>query len=266
MKKALCVISGGMDSTLCAYIAKDMGYEIVGLHFDYNQRTMTKERECFEATCKTLGIKESLVLDASFIATIGANALTDTNIAVPKDAISIDDNSGSQNNSANLDENLGAKFDDKFAENSKNSIPNNTSSVFATKPQKLPVTYVPFRNGIFLAIAAATAEARGCEAIFIGVVQEDSSGYPDCCENFIKSIEKAINLGTGASFNPKIITPLVHLSKTQIVQKGLELGMKFEETWSCYEREDKACGHCDSCLLRLRGFKGAGEKDRIEYA
>ncbi|MCI6988861.1 MAG: 7-cyano-7-deazaguanine synthase QueC [Campylobacter sp.] len=260
MKKALCVISGGMDSTLCAYIAKDMGYEIVGLHFDYNQRTMTKERECFEATCKTLNIKESLVLDASFIATIGANALTDKNIAVPKDEIDLDDfDSGeiSKNSHAKLDENLGTKFDDK------NSNVTSISGKYSTT--KLPVTYVPFRNGIFLSIAAAVAEARGCEAIFIGVVQEDSSGYPDCSENFIKSIEKAINLGTGASFNPKIITPLVHLSKTEIVQKGLELGMKFEETWSCYEREDKACGHCDSCLLRLRGFKGAGVGDRIEY-
>ncbi|MBQ7270752.1 MAG: 7-cyano-7-deazaguanine synthase, partial [Campylobacter sp.] len=111
----------------------------------------------------------------------------------------------------------------------------------------------------------ALAEVWGCEAIFIGVVEEDSSGYPDCSENFITSMQKALNLGTKSDFSVEIKTPLVHLSKMQIVQKATQMGVKLEHTWSCYENEDKACGRCDSCRLRLRGFEMAGLKDKIPY-
>ncbi|MBP5778513.1 MAG: 7-cyano-7-deazaguanine synthase, partial [Campylobacter sp.] len=130
---------------------------------------------------------------------------------------------------------------------------------------EIPNTYVPFRNGIFLSIATALAEVWGCEALFIGVVEEDSSGYPDCCENFITSMQKALNLGTKSDFSVEIKTPLVHLSKMQIVQKATQMGVKLEHTWSCYENEDRACGRCDSCRLRLRGFEMAGLKDKIPY-
>lgn len=128
---------------------------------------------------------------------------------------------------------------------------------------EIPNSYVPFRNGIFLSIAAAMAQKEGAEAIFIGVVEEDSSGYPDCSEDFIKAINSAINLGTGE--NIKIVAPLTHLSKAQIVQKALEVGVDLSHTWSCYENEDEACGVCDSCRLRLNGFKKAGLKDPIPY-
>ncbi|MBF0984444.1 MAG: 7-cyano-7-deazaguanine synthase, partial [Campylobacter sp.] len=130
----------------------------------------------------------------------------------------------------------------------------------------LPSTYVPFRNGVFLSIAAALAEKERCDAIFIGVVQEDSSGYPDCGAEFIGAFERALDLGTSRDFHPRIKTPLVHLSKAQIVSLALEIGVPLELTWSCYEREDAACGLCDSCLLRLKGFAGAGAKDKIPYA
>uniref|UniRef100_UPI002608A0B6 7-cyano-7-deazaguanine synthase n=1 Tax=uncultured Campylobacter sp. TaxID=218934 RepID=UPI002608A0B6 len=130
----------------------------------------------------------------------------------------------------------------------------------------LPSTYVPFRNGVFLSIAAALAEKERCDAIFIGVVQEDSSGYPDCSAEFIGAFERALDLGTSRDFHPRIKTPLVHLSKAQIVSLALEIGVPLELTWSCYEREDAACGLCDSCLLRLKGFTGAGAKDKIPYA
>lgn len=218
MKKALCVISGGMDSTLCAYIAHKQGYEIIALHFDYNQRTMRKERECFNKICDNLAVKTREILDVSFISQIGANALTDINLEIPKTGIS----------------------------------------------ENLPITYVPFRNGIFLSIAAALAQKENCDAIFIGVVQEDSSGYPDCSEKFIKSMERSINLGRGTK-NTKIITPLVHLSKAQIVKKAMDLDVPLELTWSCYENENEACGKCDSCRLRLKGFEKAGFKDKICY-
>ncbi|MFG5124095.1 7-cyano-7-deazaguanine synthase QueC [Campylobacter lari] len=220
MKKALCIISGGMDSTLCAYLAKKEGYELVGLHFDYNQRTMHKERECFEKISEKLQIQKKYILDVSFIADIGGNSLTDLNLNIPKNELH------------------------------KNELPN---------------TYVPFRNGIFLSIAGAIAEKENCESIFIGVVQDDSSGYPDCSKNFIKYANEFINSGTSKNFKTNIKTPLICLNKSQIVTLALKENVCLEHTWSCYEREDKACGKCDSCLLRLRGFEQANVKDKIEY-
>ncbi|EAK9864041.1 7-cyano-7-deazaguanine synthase QueC [Campylobacter fetus] len=218
LKKAVCVISGGMDSALAAYKAKNSGYEIVALHFDYNQRTMNKERECFNLICDDLDVEKRFILDVGFIAQIGGNALTDKTLNIPKDGIS----------------------------------------------ENIPITYVPFRNGIFLSIAAALAQKEGCEAIYIGVVEEDSSGYPDCTEQFINSINKAINLGT-ADNNIVIKTPLVHLSKGDIVKEASSLKVPLELTWSCYENSEFACGACDSCRLRLKGFKEAKLSDKIPY-
>ena len=130
----------------------------------------------------------------------------------------------------------------------------------------VPVTYVPFRNGIFLSIAAAIGEKHQAEALYIGVVEEDSSGYPDCRESYIGAMEKAINLGTRDETKLKIKMPLVALKKSDIVQKSLELSVPLEHTWSCYQSEEEACGICDSCRLRLRGFEQAGVKDPIPYA
>jgi len=129
----------------------------------------------------------------------------------------------------------------------------------------IPITYVPFRNGIFLSIAAAVAEKEGAEAIFIGVVEEDSSGYPDCREDFIKKMQQTINSGTKPETKIEIKTPLIHLKKEDIVKKAIEVGVPLELTWSCYKEEDEACGVCDSCRLRLKGFKKAGIEDKIPY-
>jgi 7-cyano-7-deazaguanine synthase len=129
----------------------------------------------------------------------------------------------------------------------------------------VPVTYVPFRNGIFLSIAASVAEKHGAQALFIGVVEEDSSGYPDCRESYIRQMQKAINLGTRDETRIEIRMPLVSLKKSQIVQKALEMGVPLQDTWSCYKDEDAACGVCDSCRLRLKGFEEAGVKDPILY-
>ena len=376
--KALCVISGGMDSATCAYIAKREGYEIVALHFDYNQCTMDKERECFGKICDDLGVAKRFVLDARFIAQIGGSALTDDTLPIRKGAAEL----GAAANSASaefgelnfIETNSAAELDgqNSIAANSINAEiggQNFTALNFSTssadvplavdsarsgcaqsgeiltqggeaslgdneispqgskirtqggkilarddkissqgseispqsgaEPQQgdkisskhaggkispqnqsdkisppsgerafsdLPSTYVPFRNGVFLSIAAALAEKERCDAIFIGVVQEDSSGYPDCGAEFIGAFERALDLGTSRDFHPRIKTPLVHLSKAQIVSLALEIGVPLELTWSCYEREDAACGLCDSCLLRLKGFAGAGAKDKIPYA
>jgi 7-cyano-7-deazaguanine synthase len=218
-KKSICIMSGGMDSTLSAYMMKNLGYEIIAVHFNYDQRTQQKELECFENICNDLNVKEKYVLDLDFFKQLGASALTDKSIDVPTGGLE----------------------------------------------DGIPVTYVPFRNGIFLSMAAAIAEKEGGEVISIGVVEEDSSGYPDCRESYIKSMQESINLGTKDSTNIKIDMPLVNLKKSQIVQKALELNVPLKFTWSCYKNEDKACGVCDSCRLRLNGFKQAGVTDPIEY-
>lgn len=376
--RALCVISGGMDSATCAYIARREGYEIVALHFDYDQRTMDKERECFGKICDDLGVAKRFVLDARFIAQIGGSALTDGTLPIRKGAAELGGAANSKNaelgelnfietnsaakldgqnsiatNSINAeiggqnfaasnfmtssaDASLGADSarssrtqsgeiltqeseislggdeplpqgdkilarDDKISSQGSKILvqEGEISSQSGAQPQQgdkisskradgkispqsqsdkispqggesvfsdLPSTYVPFRNGVFLSIAAALAEKERCDAIFIGVVQEDSSGYPDCGAEFIGAFERALDLGTSRDFHPRIKTPLVHLSKAQIVSLALEIGVPLELTWSCYERKDAACGLCDSCLLRLKGFAGAGAKDKIPYA
>ncbi|MDD3769491.1 MAG: 7-cyano-7-deazaguanine synthase QueC [Sulfuricurvum sp.] len=218
-KKALCIMSGGMDSTLAAYMMRDEGYEVVALHFNYGQRTVRKELEAFRAICRDLGVEHTYEIDLDFFTAIGASALTDHTIEVPTGGLE----------------------------------------------PGVPVTYVPFRNGIFLSIATAVAEKEGCEAISIGVVEEDSSGYPDCTGDFIGAFENAANLGTKESTRISIKMPLVRLKKSQIVAEAIARNVPLNLTWSCYKDEDEACGVCDSCRLRLRGFDAAGVTDPIPY-
>jgi len=218
-KKAVCILSGGMDSTLSSYIAKNDGYEIIAVHFNYGQRTEHKELECFRNICIELDVKEKYEINIPFFTQIGASALTDTTIDVPIGGIEAG----------------------------------------------VPITYVPFRNGIFLSIATAIAEKHNAKALFIGVVQEDSSGYPDCTDDFIFKMENAMNQGTKKETKLKIITPLVHMTKGEIVKVAIQLNVPLEYTWSCYKNEKEACGLCDSCRLRLKGFSEAGIKDKISY-
>jgi 7-cyano-7-deazaguanine synthase len=131
--------------------------------------------------------------------------------------------------------------------------------------KEIPTSYVPFRNANMLAIATSWAEVLGAKKIYIGAVAEDSSGYPDCRPEFYAAFEKTIEAGTKPETNIKIETPIIHLSKAEIVRKGLELGAPLELSWSCYRNEDSACGACDSCALRLRGFERAGARDPIAY-
>jgi len=130
--------------------------------------------------------------------------------------------------------------------------------------QKVPVTYVPFRNAHFLAMAVSWAEVIGASKIYIGAVEEDSSGYPDCREEFYTAFQSAIDKGTKEGCI-KIVTPLIHKTKAEIVKIGNHLGVPFQLTWSCYKEEDEACGVCDSCRLRLKGFEEAGLKDPLPY-
>lgn len=218
--KAVCIISGGMDSALSAKMAQKSGFEVIGVHFNYLQRTQTRELQAFRDITTALGIENIYEIDLPFFKTIGASALTDSSIAVPTGGIE----------------------------------------------PGVPVTYVPFRNGIFLSIAASIAEKEGARAIYIGVVEEDSSGYPDCRASYIEDMQRAINSGTKVETNITIEMPLVTLSKMEIVKEALELEVPLELTWSCYQNEEKACGVCDSCRLRLRGFEMCGQTDLIPYA
>jgi 7-cyano-7-deazaguanine synthase len=129
----------------------------------------------------------------------------------------------------------------------------------------VPVTYVPFRNAHFLAVAVSWAEVLGAEKVYIGAVEPDSSGYPDCRPAYYKAFNEVVKAGTKEGLI-EVVTPLIAMRKTDIVRLGLELGAPFDLTWSCYSREDRACGACDSCVLRLRAFEAAGMQDPILYA
>ena len=134
-----------------------------------------------------------------------------------------------------------------------------------TVGQTIPVTYVPFRNAHFLAVAVSWAEVLGGEKVYIGAVEPDSSGYPDCRPAYYKAFNEVVKMGTKEG-NIEVVTPLIAMRKIEIVRLGLELGAPFDLTWSCYSRQDEACGVCDSCVLRMRAFEAAGMQDPIAYA
>jgi 7-cyano-7-deazaguanine synthase len=129
----------------------------------------------------------------------------------------------------------------------------------------IPVTYVPFRNAHFLSVAVSWAEARGAQAVYIGAVAEDSSGYPDCRPEYYRAFQQLVRTGTRPETMIEIVTPVITLKKSEIIHRGVELGAPLHLTWSCYQSEDAACGTCDSCLLRLRAFAEAGVADPIPY-
>jgi 7-cyano-7-deazaguanine synthase len=129
----------------------------------------------------------------------------------------------------------------------------------------VPTSYVPFRNAHILAAAVSWGEVLGAEALYVGAVWEDSSGYPDCRPEFYRAFEEAVGLGTRPETSLRIVTPLIELTKAEIVRRALELGVPLEKTWSCYQAEDRACGVCESCRLRLRGFREAGAIDPLPY-
>src|SRR3954467_1396920 len=221
--RAVVLVSGGMDSCVCAAIAA-RDYDAAALHVSYGQRTEAREARAFKAICDRLGIARRLVIRDDSFAQIGGSALTDTNIAVPE---------------VEAQSSIGVSG-------------------------KVPVTYVPFRNAHFLAAAVSWAEVLDAEKIMIGAVEQDSSGYPDCRPEFYQAYNEAIRTGTKAG-RIEVITPLIGLRKAEIVTLGLELGAPLDLTWSCYSREDRACGVCESCVLRLRAFAAAGAKDAIPY-
>jgi 7-cyano-7-deazaguanine synthase len=226
--RAVVCLSGGMDSTVCATLAA-RDYDSFGLHFSYGQRTQARELQAARDVAKAVGLQELMELETDLFRRIGGSALTDTRIAVP-DARA---------------ENLGG-----------------TSTRLNNE---IPVTYVPFRNAHFLSAAVSWAEVLGANTVFIGAVEQDSSGYPDCRPAYYEAFNELIRMGTKEG-EIQVVTPLIKLRKHEIVKLGVELGAPLHVSWSCYSGETEACGVCESCDLRLRAFSAAGVADPIHYA
>jgi len=225
-KKAVVLSSGGVDSTTLMAIAKEEGYEIYSLSFNYGQRHSC-ELDAAKRVARVLGAQEHRIIDID-LGKIGGSALTDK-IDVPK-----------------------ARSESEMK-------------------KEIPVTYVPARNTIFLSYALAWAEVLGASDIFMGVNAIDYSGYPDCRPEYIKAFENMANLAIKAAVEGKmkihIRTPLIQMTKAEIIRRGVELGVDYRLTHSCYDPspDGKACGQCDSCLIRKKGFREAGVTDPAEY-
>lgn len=221
VKKAVVLVSGGLDSTTVLAIARSQGYECYSISFDYGQRHRS-ELVAAERTARALGSADYKVVSLD-LRTIGGSALTDESIDVPEEETS-----------------------------------------------GIPITYVPARNTIFLSIALGWAEVLGSDDIFIGVNAVDFSGYPDCRPDYIAAYETMANLATRAGAEGQrlhIRTPLIDLSKADIIRTGMALGVDYSLTVSCYQAnlEGEACGKCDSCRLRKQGFIQAGVADPTRY-
>ena len=216
--RAVVLLSGGMDSCVCAALAA-RDHETAAVHISYGQRTENRERQSFLAICDRLNIQNKLLVRNDALRAIGGSALTDENIAVPIGSIA---------------------------------------------EHEIPATYVPFRNAHFLSVAVSWAEVLGATEIYIGAVEPDSSGYPDCRPVYYEAFNRVVRAGTKEG-NIEILTPLIAMRKAEIVRLGLELNAPLDLTWSCYSHEDRACGQCDSCILRLRAFAAAGVADPIPY-
>jgi 7-cyano-7-deazaguanine synthase len=225
--RAVVCLSGGMDSTVCAALAA-RDYESYGLHFSYGQRTEARELAAARAVASAVGLRELLELKTELFRKIGGSALTDTSIAVPEAAAEA---------AADTSQRTG---------------------------QNVPVTYVPFRNAHFLSAAVSWAEVLGANTVFIGAVEQDSSGYPDCRPAYYDAFNQLIRTGTRDG-QITVVTPLIRLRKSEIVRIGVELGAPLHVSWSCYSGETEACGVCESCALRLRAFAEAGAVDAIPY-
>ena len=221
-KKAVVLVSGGLDSATVLADAADQAYTCYALSFDYGQRHLS-ELNAAKRLARYYSVKEHRVIDLGALGDIGGSALTDSAIPVPE-------NGG----------------------------------------EAIPVTYVPARNTVFLAYALAWAEVIGSADVFIGVNAVDYSGYPDCRPEFIEAFSRLANLATKASIEGELFrlhTPLINMTKAEIILRGMELGVDYGQTVSCYQADANgfACGHCDSCRLRAEGFAAAGVPDPTHY-
>src|SRR6266403_3527043 len=216
-----------MDSCVCTAVARERhgASNIALLHAGYGQRTQERERRAFDEIANFYGVRERLAVQLDHFRAIGGSALTDKSISIPENELGAPGPHGSA----------------------------------------IPVTYVPFRNAHFLAVAVSWAEVIGAGAIFIGAVAEESSGYPDCRPAYYRVFQQLVREGTRPETQIEIVTPVIGMRKWEIIQRGIDLDAPLDRTWSCYQFEDEACGSCDSCRLRLKAFVEAGVTDPIAY-
>ena len=218
--KAVCLLSGGMDSATLAYLAREQGFRVYCLHFNYGQRTERKERASAGKIAELIGAEEFIEIDLSYLTRFGGSSLTDHTLTV-----------------------------DTFQEDRKD----------------VPNTYVPFRNANLLSIATSYAEARGAEAVFIGVQSQDYSGYPDCRPQFIDAFQRLVDVGTRDETCIRIMAPFLTMTKKDILTIGSRLKVPYEHTWSCYQNEERACGVCGACHFRRAAFELTGLRDPLPY-
>ncbi|NDQ58717.1 MAG: 7-cyano-7-deazaguanine synthase QueC [Acidipila sp.] len=232
--KAVVLLSGGMDSCVTAAIAAQT-HSLALVHASYGQRTAARERRAFDEIANFYGVsdRDRLVARLDYFAQIGGSALTDSSIAVPQRAAG--------------------------------AARGTVRGTAANGGGEIPVTYVPFRNAHFLSVAVSWAEAIGAGSVWIGAVAEDSSGYPDCRPDYYRAFQELVRVGTRPETRIEIITPVIHLRKSAIICRGIDIGAPLHLTWSCYQNDDQACGSCDSCLLRLSAYTEAGVADPIRY-
>jgi 7-cyano-7-deazaguanine synthase len=237
-KRAVVLASGGMDSATAAYEAIERGFDLYLLHTSYGQETEDREFECARRLADEVDAADFLHVETSHLARIGGSSLTDDEMDVADadlDTVEQDSTSSSSEQSSRED------------------------------GEEVPTSYVPFRNANLLAMAVSYAEANDCDAVFIGAHSEDFSGYPDCRPEFFEAFQQVVDVGTKAETEIEIRAPFVELSKTDIAERGVELGVPYEHTWSCYRAESPACGTCDACAYRLQAFQNIGGRDPIEY-
>jgi 7-cyano-7-deazaguanine synthase len=251
---AIVLLSGGMDSCVTAAIANEK-FRLAFLHVNYGQRTEARELRAFYEIADHYRAEKRLAVSIEHLKVIGGSSLTDTNIPVPVVSPHLNPLPSEER-----------KFTSPSPPRGEGRGEGELRTLNAElRTSSIPSTYVPFRNAHLLAIAVSWAEVIVATKIFIGAVEEDSTGYPDCREVFYQAFNKVIKTGTKPETRIEIVTPLIHLKKSAIVTKGVELGSPLHLTWSCYQNSEKACGKCESCLMRLKGFKGAGVQDPIPY-
>ena len=223
MRRAVVLLSGGLDSSTVLAIALEKGYSVTALTFDYGQRH-GRELDSARDIAQRMGVAEHAVVNLDLGALLNSS-LTDASRSVPERSV-------------------------------------------ANVPGDIPSTYVPARNIVFLSVGAAVAESIGADAVFIAANALDYSGYPDCTPEFMEAFQRALDVGTKRGVDGEAVrieAPLIDMSKADIVREAMRLEVPLELTWSCYRGGDRACGVCDSCRLRLKGFKEAGAEDPLEY-
>ena len=238
-KRAVVLASGGMDSATATFEAMTRGYDLYLLHTSYGQRTEDREYECARELADETDAEDFLHVETGHLSEIGASSLTDEEMHVENSEVP------------------------RTSDHSSGQSPREDADLDG---DEVPSSYVPFRNANLLSMAVSYAEANDCDAVFIGAHSEDFSGYPDCRPEFFAAFQTVVDVGTKPETDIEMVAPFVEWSKTDIAEHGVDLGVPYEHTWSCYRENEPACGTCDACAFRLQAFQRVGVRDPVEYA